>query len=163
MTLNDPDINSLNYQNGINSCQYYTVQDFLAVFSKDDKRIDDNNNNNNNLSLLHINSRSINKHFDSFETFFNLMKNFKFSVIGISETWLHSNSPDIYNIPNYKMIHIDRKDGRGGGVALYIHTDLKFVLRNDFDVDGIDNVFVEIINTNGKNIIIGTLYRVAQK
>ena len=57
------------------------------------------------------------------------------------------------------MIHVDRKKGRGGGVAMYINCNLKYKIRKDIYIDGIENLFIEIDNKFGKNIIVGTLYR----
>ena len=57
------------------------------------------------------------------------------------------------------MIHDDRKKGRGGGVAMYINFKLKYKIRKDIYIDGIENLFIEIDNRFGKNIIVGTLYR----
>ena len=57
------------------------------------------------------------------------------------------------------MIHVDRKKGRGGGVAMYINCNLKYKIRKDIYIDGIANLFIEIDNKFGKNIIVGTLYR----
>ena len=68
-------------------------------------------------------------------------------------------SPDTFNIANYHMIHADRKKGRGGGVAMYINFQLKYKIRKDIYIDGIENLFIEIDNKYGKNIIVGTLYR----
>ena len=175
-------INTLNSQNDVSSCQYYTFQEFLTSFPiiindnsvngtsdvsnninstmhTNDDSIKYKNEIKDNFSLLPINSRSINTNFDSVDTLLNSLNNFSFSVIGISETWLHSNSPDIFNIPNYYMIHDDRKTGRGGGVALYIHCKFKHKIRKDIHIEGIENIFIEIENKFGKNIIIGTLYR----
>ena len=130
----------------------------LTVLHTNDDSIRYNNEIKDNFSLLHVNSRSINKNFDSVDTLLNSLNNFSFSVIGISETWLHSNSPDIFNIPHYYMIHDDRKTGRGGGVALYIHCKFKHKIRKDIQIEGIENIYIEIENKFGKNIIIGTLY-----
>ena len=55
-----------------------------------------NNYNNNTFSLLHVNARSLNKNYDDLSTFLTTLKNFRFSVIGVTETWLHSNSPPIF-------------------------------------------------------------------
>ena len=38
----------------------------------------------------------------------------------------------MFNIQDYEMIHADRKEGRGGGVALYIRKTLKYKLRKIF-------------------------------
>ena len=121
-----------------------------------------NNNcqhNINELRLLHINSRSISKNFDSVESLLQSLTNFSFSVIGLSETWLHVNSPDMYNIPDYDMLHADRKEGRGGGVALYVKTNIDYRLRKDIHVEGVEDIFIEVKNDNGKNILVGILYR----
>ena len=118
-----------------------------------------NDTNDENFSILHINSRSICKNFDSLLTLIHSLKNFSFSVIGISETWLNKNSPDVFNICDYEMIHVDRENIRGGGVALYVHKTLKYKIRNDILFPGIENIFVEIENKAGKNILIGALYR----
>ena len=145
MDSNFTDMFSVNNQNEISSCQYYTTTEFLTHFqSKTDtttNRTDNyhrcaNLNNkhgaNDNFSLLHLNTRSIKKNFDSLETLLNSLNQFQFSVIGISETWLTLNSPDVFKIANYHMIHDDRKIGRGGGVALYIHNKFRYTIKKKF-------------------------------
>ena len=159
MNSNLPDIDLLNSQIEIKNCKYYTSDEFLNMKLTNDNPLRTTEINNNNFSLLHINSRSINKNFDSVGTFLDSLNKFSFSVIGISETWLNSNSPDMFNIPNYHMLHVDRKNGRGGGVALYIHSIFRYKLRSDIYIDGIENAFIEIDNKSGKNIIVGILYR----
>ena len=77
------------------------------------------------FSLLHLNIRSLHKHFDSFETFLNTLNNFQFSMIGLTETWLHSNSPPLFNIENYKLLRKDRTDRRGGGGCLICSKEFK--------------------------------------
>ena len=91
------DISTLNSQNDISSCQYYTFQEILTSFPiiiNDDSvngavvnstmhTTDDNIKYENcikdNFSLLHINSRSINK-IDSVDTLLNsLIQVFFFS------------------------------------------------------------------------------------
>ena len=172
MDSNFTDMFSVNNQNEISSCQYYTTTEFLTHFqSKTDtttNRTDNyhrcaNLNNkhgaNDNFSLLHLNARSIKKNFDSLETLLNSLNQFQFSVIGISETWLTLNSPDVFKIANYHMIHDDRKIGRGGGVALYIHNKFRYTIKKEIYIEGIENVFIEIENKCGKNLIIGILYK----
>ena len=96
-----------NLNNVTSDSKYYTVQEFNTRFK----------NQSNMFSLLHVNSRSLNKNFESFETFLYTLDNFPFSVLGISETWLHSNSPNLFDLQNYKMIRKDREEKRGGGHA----------------------------------------------
>ena len=126
----------------------YTPQEFNNSF----------NNNLENLSLLHANLRSINRNFEHFNDLLDSLK-FSFSVIGISETWLHNNSPDMFNLPNYKLIRADRKGRRGGGVAFYINQNIKFNVRSDITFSNAETLFIEIDNGNSKNVIIGLVYR----
>ena len=62
------------------------------------------------------------------------------------------------------MIQDNRKTGRGGGgVALYIHRKFKNKIRKDVHTKGIQNLLIEIDNTFGGNVIIGTLHRLIDK
>ena len=118
-------------QNLINSeSNYFTMENFNSKFKPQptSNQYDSNTNIKRNnelytrsLSLLHINARSLNKNFDSIELLLSSLQNFPFSIIGISETWLHTNSPPLFNIENYQMLRSDRGHGKGGGVALYTH------------------------------------------
>ena len=129
--------------------KYYTPQEFISNFDLAPET----------FSLLHINSRSLNKNYDNFETFLYSLNNFPFSVIGITETWLHSVSPNLFNLQNYQMIRNDRTGRRGGGVAFYIQDQLQFKVRYDLSLKESESLFIEIQNSKEKNIIIGLIYR----
>ena len=137
-----------------NESTYFTTDDFNAAFN-----LNNDGHNQQSLSLLHINARSMNKNFDSMDLFFSSIQHFPFSIIGITETWLNNKSPPLFNIENYKLIRADRSYGRGGGVALYIHDSLTFKERPDLSVDGSEYIFIEIINKQAKNILVGVMYR----
>ena len=90
----------------------------------------------NNLSLIHFNSRSLNKNIDSITDYLKTL-NHKFPLIAFSETWLNdSNSlPSLNNINGYRAAgHSHRKFKRGGGVALYVSNELNFKIRNDLNL-----------------------------
>ena len=87
------------------------------------------------------------------------LDNFPFSIIGITETWLHSISPDVYNLKNYDIVRQDRKEKSGGGVAFYIHEHLQYKVRNDISSEGSETLFIEIENAKEKKIIVGLFYR----
>ena len=71
--------------------------------------------------------------------------NFKFDVIGISETWIKEKSP-IVQIPNYSFLCKGRQSKAGGGVGLYVKAGLGFTVRDDLSIDEAvcDSLFVEI-------------------
>ena len=144
---------------------YYTTDEFMNKIrqtpglTNNSNNSNDNNNSHNSFSLFHVNARSLNRNYDELNSLLLTINNFKFSAIGITETWLHSTSPPIFDLNNYRMIRADRTAGRGGGVAIYLLDHLKFRMRPDIHIDGAEDLFIEITNERGKNIIIGVIYR----
>ena len=50
-------------------------------------------------------------------------------ILGVSETWLDSSVLDgKANVPSYTLFRRDR-DGRGGGVLVYVPVDIDTILR----------------------------------
>jgi gamma-glutamylcysteine synthetase len=93
-------------------CDYYTecafneiIQNNLAFSAE-------------NLSLIHLNIRSLGRNLNSLT---NLLVsiNHKFSVIGISETWLEDSLHNV-DIVGYNFVHDYRSDRSGGGILAYI-------------------------------------------
>ena len=136
------------FDNSLHESKYYTPLEFNDRFTDSPE----------NISLLHINLRSLNRNFEYFENLLYSIK-FNFSVIGISETWLHNNSPQLFNIPNYTLIRADRQERRGGGVAFYIADNLKYKIRYDIKFEQAEVLFIEVINDQLKNVVIGLIYR----
>ena len=113
------------------------------------------------FSSLHITVRSLPKHFDDLSEFL-LTLNRSFSIIAVSETWLHRSNSDLFHLPNYHFISSHREHKAGGGVSIYIQSHLKFKLRTDLQSSDnalYESVLVEIIQPHRKNIIVGCLYR----
>ena len=112
---------------------------------------------------MHLNIRSLPKHFDDLISLLHSL-NHNFSVIGLSETWLRSNScMNQFNLSGYILLSQNRVDKIGGGVALYISSDIHYIPRPDLDRIGkgcFESMFVEIISPNHtKNIFVGVLYK----
>ena len=143
-------IDDFELQEEMNECKYYIEADF--------KHLSDSVNND--FSLLHFNARSLNKNFFEILEFISSLS-FSFSVYGFSETWIHSQTPMLFNLEGYSFIHSDRIDGRGGGVALLVSNTLNFKIRNNICInhDGTEILFIEIVVQSGKNIIVGIVYR----
>ena len=87
----------------------------------------------------------------------------KFSVIGISETWLSDSYTNV-DLDGYNFIQNCRhgRAGAWGGVGLYLDNSMVFKMRDDLSLDGLEHVeslFVEICRNKGKGIIVGIIYR----
>ena len=94
----DPDCN---LYSDLNTCDYYTEYNLNNKLSKTLTA------NSNCLSFFHLNIRSLPRHVDNLINYLPSINN-KFSMIGISETWLQSN--DSINLESYNFVHNYRRD-----------------------------------------------------
>ena len=89
------------------------------------------------------------------------MLDFKFDVIGLTETKLMKNTKPNFdiNLNGYKCFHIDTESQKGGSL-LYISDALEVKERPDFanllyKSKVLESRFIEIINPHKKNILVG--------
>ena len=89
-------------------------------------------------------------------------------MIALSETWFKEDDSNLLDIHDYHLISVPRRNRRSGGSALYVHKSITFCLRSDLNLiqgnndnvmDHSESVFVELTSQNGKNTIIGNIYR----
>ena len=155
----DPDLQFYNDATSIEStshCDYYLENTFIS-------KLQDMNLVYDCFSLFHLNIRSVPKNLGSLEHYLKMLK-FKFSIIGITETWLSSSNIDLYCMPGYDHYYMYRTAKRGGGVSLYINENFMVRTRSDLDTmsEQIEAKFVEIKKENTgllKDAIIGIIYR----
>lgn len=149
----DPDSN---FNFDMFRCDYFTESQFNELFHKTRSSF------SNCFSLLHLNIRSLSRNYDNFTSFLANIEG-KFSIMGVSETWL-KDSGSSFDIMGYDFIHNPRPNRIGGGVGIYIDNDLEFKLRPDLAFRDIsspstESLFIEIRRPLSKNIIIGVIYR----
>ena len=156
----DPDIQfHLDTQHMENTnCDYYCEDTFNAYTSAVTE------DHLNTFSLLHFDIRSLPTHFDDFTDYLELLTH-KFTVIGLTETWLKHHNFDLFELKHYNSFHKYREKQSGGGVTFYIQEDIKFTIRDDlgeFDEE-LEMIFIEIeksqIGTD-RNVILGLMYRI---
>ena len=99
----------------INSCIYFDVVAPKTNF-----------NFSNSLILVHLNIRSLYKHFDSLCLFLQSLP-FKPDVICLTETRVKDQPLANINLPNYSFVHTPPQSN-AGGVAVYVSLNLKFSL-----------------------------------
>ena len=98
----------------------------------------------------------------TFSNYLSLL-NHRFSIIGVSETWLTGATADLYGLDGYTFVEMHRI-GKVGGVGVFISADMSFSLRDDLCcIDEIcETIFIEIEKSAfgfNKKLIIGMLYR----
>ena len=70
------------------------------------------------------------------------------------------------NIPGYECICKSRSSRRGGGLAVYVDSDINVTVKNRLDLDSVDSSVYEILiaqlsqpSVSAKDIIIGVVYK----
>jgi len=108
-----------------------------------------------NLSACHVNIRGLNEHKVS-AIKANLCDNH--DIITISETFLSNNSRDDLCIQGYHDIIRKDRTTFGGGVAVYVKSNLSFVRKHEYECDDIECIWL-ILNTHDGPILLCTVYR----
>ena len=122
----DPDCNLLATSNTALTTKYYLESDINEITKCNDNYV-------RGLSLMHLNIRSIPKSIDKLSNYLTLL-DLQFSIIALSETWLNNETSEIYELPEYRCIHLTRPSKRGGGVSMYIHRSYDYVERPDINI-----------------------------
>ena len=138
------------------NCNYFTENQFLESVC--------NTRSSNELTLLHMNIRSMCKIFDTMLGFISNISSEQVAI-SISETWFASETDtNIYFIPGYDLISNNRKNKRGGGVAIYIPSQLDYQVCHELNTmtEHLEAVFIEIYIPGRKNVVIGIIYRPPQ-
>ena len=87
------------------------------------------------------------------------MTDIHFDVLAINETKIDSSiTSGLVGVDGYFLERNDRNKN-GGGVALYIHNDVNYVVRNDLVPKNLEVVTIEISRPKTKPFITSTWYR----
>ena len=109
------------------------------------------------LSISHINIRSLQKNIDDLKLLYSEIIQHNFSIIGISETW-QIRDDSMFSILDYKFEFNSRATGRGGGVGVYIRSNLKYSILMNKQVCHSESLWLKVL-INNKPIIVGIIYR----
>ena len=157
----DPDANYFNELNAhiSQNCNYYYEYSFHDIIQTRFK----NMINHQVFSLCHMNIRSLKANLTSFEICLQNLQ-FQFSVIGMTETWLTDSNSDLYNILGYNFVETLRTERSGGGVGIFIRSNVVYQIRPDLSLSNgsSESIFIEVdkdLFKKDKNIIIGVIYR----
>ena len=118
-------------------------------------------NSSKTISIAHLNTQAICSTFDEFTCMLNTQK---FDIMTLSETWLRDNPHllDYVKIDGCEVKFRNREHTRGGGVGLYIRSDIKYKLRNDIvntNTD-IEHLWLEVtLRNKNSNLLLGIFYQ----
>lgn len=143
----DPESNLFPNINDI--CNYYTDTEFTKIETA------------GSFSLIHLNCRSLYSNFSSIYDYLNTLQN-KFTVIAMSETWLTEEKGVEFHFEGYDFFYVNRTNRRGGGVALYVSSDLKcktIESMTNATEDLMECLTIEIEMKKQRNIVVTCIYR----
>ncbi len=155
ITDNDADDTDDNTDNiAINkNCKYYGTDDFIDAKFKPEK----------SFSIFHLNIHSIERHISELRTIL-LTLNFPFDFICITETKIIKDiNPKIdIKLPGYQTPVGTPTESTKGGVLIYAREGIECKPRPELNVyksKELESHFIEVVNTNKANTIVGVLYR----
>ena len=111
---------------------------------------------NDDFFMLHINTRSLNKHFEKLEEFVTQLGKLP-EIIAISETKLHSEFK--MQLQGYTFIQ-NNSNTNAGGVGMFIKETLTFQSLNKYQLntEGCEDLWITV-NINNTKKVFGVLYR----
>ena len=144
----DPDNNF--YDDIETRCKYFTDSQFKTL-CKD----------STGFSIIHFNCRSLNSNHDKIEHYLHELS-YKFDVIAMTETWANPETEFDFDLEGYDVYHLDWKDKKGGGVAIFVNNVFNHRIINELSktYDGLmECLTIELCLKKSKNIIVSSTYR----
>ena len=108
------------------------------------------------LHIIHFNAWSLLPKIAEVRT---LVVEFNTEIVCVTETWLDDSVMDLeIEVSGYVVQRKDRERS-GGGVCMYIRSNLAFNPRSELSTDQLENLWVEIILPKTKPVLVRVCYR----
>ena len=156
--INNPDIDvDFNHFDSILINDYYDSDQLNKILKGHSEQ------SNIVQSIMHVNTCSLISHVDSLYASLQLLNN-KFSIIGITETWTNQFNENLAVLPGYDSLIKSRVGKAGGGIAIYIDSELNLNIKQRTDLccaspSIMETLFIQIPQEKTKDIICGVVYR----
>lgn len=134
----------------------------LTSYSNRNELIEFLNSHKDQFNILSLNIQSINAKFSMFSLLIYELgsQGLSFDAICLQETWLEEDSPiELFKLDGYHLINAPRQLSKHGGLNIYLMDSYKYKIRPVLAATTWENLVVEVILDNSKNIIIGDVYR----
>lgn len=114
---------------------------------------------NSSPGLLLLNARSLASKIPLLQVY---ASNYKPFFIAITETWATAEIPDsVYNLDGYRLFRKDRNGRQGGGVCLYVTSQVKSAVESSLNdrSEFKESLWCNIFLPNNANLLVGVIYR----
>ena len=116
---------------------------------------------NRGFKIFHQNIRGLFANFSSLLVVFETHR--EIDILTLSETHIvqdsYTDNESLYTIPGYIFIKKNRPQGKGGGVAAYIKSEIVWKERYDLENDDIESIWLEVFPNKAKSFLICCMYR----
>jgi exonuclease III len=96
------------------------------------------------VTMFHHNIRGLFQNMANLITVFEQGENI--DIYTMSETHIVNNSEldndELYQIPGYHFVRKNRRNGQGGGVAIYISEKLNWKRRTDIEPENLESIWI---------------------
>ncbi|XP_032237538.2 uncharacterized protein LOC116618187 [Nematostella vectensis] len=111
-------------------------------------------------SLVYSNIRSIQHKIDELQTVVNLNRP---QIVCITESWLHPDIPDAaVNLPGFSCFRRDRTHTSGGGVCVYVDSNISCTRLSDYESQDIESIWIDArprrLPRKISRILLGSVY-----
>ena len=119
---------------------------------------------NNKLVIMTFNIQSLPSKFNEFSDLLNIMHlaDHLPDIICLQEVW-QIDDPDLYDLDHFQpIVTRTRCNNRGGGVGIYVNKKLNYRVMEDLSIFHeriFESISIEVTTSEGKNIIISSIYR----
>lgn len=115
--------------------------------------------NEKDLLIVHLNIRSLRKHWEEFNI--HLKEHLgTIDVIILTEISIHENENPLYKIEGYASEFYNRVNIKGGGIAIYVKNDIQYsILRKEQNSISMHESMYCVLNFKGDKINILVIYR----
>ena len=80
------------------------------------------------------------------------------AVLAVTDTWLDESVTDSEIELNSYIVHRKDRNRKGGGVCLFIRSDIAFNPKPELSADDLESLYVNILLPKTKPILIGVCY-----
>ena len=106
------------------------------------------------FKLASLNINKLITHIDQLRI---LLAHNEIDILSINETKLNETTSDNeVNISGYDIIRQDKITNGGGGVSFCVKSSINFAIRNDLNMDTLENLCLEIQKPRSKPFVVAT-------
>ena len=113
------------------------------------------------MKIFHQNIRGL---FGKFECLEELLdRHSSIDILALTETHIidgqYDDNDNLFKIPGYQFIKRNRKDGKGGGVSMFIKDGVEWKRRHDMEHENLECIWIEVHIKDSKSILVAMYYR----